>query len=70
MLLNIVIADLIKEVRGLVCIAVPAKLTMSANLNARRAAGHGRGGRGRGRVYPAKKGFISAHTDDVAHFFN
>ena len=47
------------------CIAVPAKLTMSANLNARRAAGHGRGGRGRGSSYPAKKGFISAHTDDA-----
>ena len=41
------------------------ELTMSANLNGRRAAGRGRGGRGRGSSYPTKKGFISAHTDDA-----
>ncbi len=41
------------------------ELTMSANVNGRRAAGCGRGGssRGRGSPYPTKKGFISAHTN-------
>ena len=46
-------------------VAVPSKLVRSTNANRKRAAGHGRGDRGRGHRFPLEKGFISAHTDDA-----
>ena len=53
-----------KEVRMLLSAAVTAELTMSVNMNRRRAAGRERGGRGQG-CGPPKKGFVSTHSNDA-----